>query len=112
MPPTQLHQMYAMCVQDARDRIAAMRGLASNHDAVEFVRQAHAIKGGCGMLGATEIYRMAARLEKSGLGAEGLVSPGVNPLDKLNSACDRLERILGSRLREGSRSGEGSRSSE
>jgi CheY-like chemotaxis protein len=99
MPGPQLQQMYAMCVKDARERIAAMRGLAAERDGAQFVREAHAIKGGCGMLGATEIYGMATRLETSGLDAGGLDgSQGVNPLDELIAACDRLERILGSRV--------------
>jgi CheY-like chemotaxis protein len=99
MPGQQLQQMYAMCVKDARDRIAAMRGLVAERDGAQFVREAHAIKGGCGMLGATEIYGMAARLETSGLDAAGLEgAQGVNPLDELIAACDRLERILGSRV--------------
>jgi CheY-like chemotaxis protein len=99
MPGQQLQQMYTMCVNDARDRIAAMRGLVTQRDGAQFIREAHAIKGGCGMLGATEIYGMAAHLETSGLGAVGLEgAPGVNPLDELIAACDRLERILGSRV--------------
>jgi CheY-like chemotaxis protein len=99
MPSQQLQQMYAMCVRDVRDRITAMRGLVAEHDGAQFVRQAHSIKGGCGMLGATEIYKMAAQLEASGLEAAGLEgTQGVNPLDELTAACDRLERILGSRV--------------
>jgi CheY-like chemotaxis protein/HPt (histidine-containing phosphotransfer) domain-containing protein len=98
MPGKQLLEMYAMCVNDARKRIASMRGLAAAHDAAAFVREAHAIKGGCGMLGASELHSMAAELEKKGL--EPANSPGssdVNSLDELSAACDRLERILGSR---------------
>ena len=67
MPARQLREMYAMCVNDARKRIAAMRDLAAAHDGLQFVRQAHAIKGSCGMLGATELYAMAAQLEGRGL---------------------------------------------
>jgi len=86
-------------VKDARDRIAAMRGLVEERDRAQFIRQAHAIKGGCGMLGATELYGMAAQLETSGLEAAGLGGTrGVNPLDELAAACDRLESILGSRV--------------
>ncbi len=94
MPAPQLHEMYTMCVNDARTRIASMRSLADAHDSVQFMRQAHAIKGSCGMLGATELHRMAAGLEKSGPEPAG---PGVNSLDELSDACDRLERMLGAR---------------
>jgi CheY-like chemotaxis protein len=105
MSGLQLQQMYAMCMKDARERIAAMRGFAAERDSVQFVRQAHTIKGGCGMLGATELQAIAGRLEKAGLEAPGLDTPGVdpagvdgaqgvNPLDELSAACDRLERIL------------------
>jgi CheY-like chemotaxis protein len=99
VPAGQLRQMYEMCVSDARDRIATMRSVAADGDAAQFVHQAHSIKGGCGMLGATELYTIAARLEKSGIGAAGLrAGGGVNPLDELAAACDRLERILISRF--------------
>jgi len=72
-----------------------MRQLAASRDGAQFVRQAHAIKGGCGMLGATELHRMASELEARGLEAAGAE---VNSLDELSAACDRLERILGSRV--------------
>jgi CheY-like chemotaxis protein len=98
MPAPQLQEMYAMCLNDARKRIAMMRDLAAAHDGAQFSRQAHAIKGSCGMLGATELYGMAAQLE--GRGLEPDASQGsreVNSLDELAAACDRLERMLGSR---------------
>jgi CheY-like chemotaxis protein/HPt (histidine-containing phosphotransfer) domain-containing protein len=99
VPADQLHEMYAMCVNDARRRIAGMRTLAQAQDSARFVREAHAIKGGCGMLGATELHRMAAELEANGLkaGASG-AEQEVNSLDELSAACDRLERMLGSRV--------------
>jgi CheY-like chemotaxis protein len=98
MPAPQLREMYAMCLSDARQRIAAMRTLASAGDRLHFSREAHSIKGGSGMLGATEIYTLAAALE-----AETRDSPQIGPfstvnsLDDLTAACDRLERILGAR---------------
>ena len=95
MPAPQLLEVYTMCVNDARKRIASMRSLAEAHDSATFVREAHSIKGGCGMLGATELHGMAAELEKRGL------EPGtseVNSLDELSAACDRLERMLRSRV--------------
>ena len=97
MPRQQLRELYTMCVSDARARIATMRRLANAHDGAKFVREAHSIKGGCGMLGATELYGMAAALETSGLEA---VTPSgqVYSLDDLAAACDRLERMLRSRV--------------
>lgn len=99
MPAEQLLEMYSMCLKDARRRIASMRALAAEHDSAQFVREAHAIKGGCGMLGATELHRMAAELEGHGLeaGPDG-PQKDVNSLDELSAACDRLERMLGSRV--------------
>ena len=98
MPAIQLHQMYKMCVRDVRERIALMRTLMAAQDAARFEREAHAIKGGCGMLGATQLYGMAAELERNGLAAAPGAAPEVNFLDELSAACDRLERMLGSRV--------------
>jgi CheY-like chemotaxis protein len=99
IPARQLREMYAMCIDDARRRIAGMRKLAAAHDIARYIREAHAIKGGCGMLGATELHRLAARLEAEGpaAAAQGGVQD-VNSLDELSAACDRLERMLGSRV--------------
>ena len=99
MPAQQLHEMYALCVNDARDRIAVMRRLVAARDSASFSREAHAIKGSCGMLGATQLHGMAAELEKSSLEADGSeTSQDVNSLDELSAACDRLQRMLGSRV--------------
>ena len=98
MPAKQLHQMYKLCVGDVRERIAFMRTLMAAHDASRFVREAHAIKGGCGMLGATQLHGMAAELERNGPAAAAGAAPEVNSLDELSAACDRLERMLGSRV--------------
>jgi CheY-like chemotaxis protein/HPt (histidine-containing phosphotransfer) domain-containing protein len=99
MPSPQLQEMYTLCVNDARKRIAAMRKLIAERDAAQFVREAHAIKGGSGMLGATELHRLAATLETCGLssGQQGSAQD-VNSLDELCAACDRLERMLISRV--------------
>jgi CheY-like chemotaxis protein len=99
VPADQLHEMYMMCVNDVRRRIAGMRILAEADDSARFVREAHAIKGGCGMLGATELHRLATELEAQGLESGALgIAEDVNSLDELSAACDRLERMLGSRV--------------
>ena len=99
MPAQQLQEMYELCVNDARDRIAVMRRMVVEHDRVNLSREAHAIKGSSGMLGATQLHGMAAELEKSSLEADGReTTQDVNSLDELSAACDRLQRMLGSRV--------------
>ena len=98
MPAKQLRELYAMCLNDARARIATLRRLADAHDGAKFMREAHSLKGGCGMLGATQLHGMAAALEKNGLEPGPPSEPEVNSLDELAAACDRLERMLGSRV--------------
>jgi HPt (histidine-containing phosphotransfer) domain-containing protein/CheY-like chemotaxis protein len=99
IPTQQLQEMYAMCVQDARERITRMRTLMEEHDRARFMREAHSLKGSCGMLGATQRHAMAAELEGDGLEtAARQAAQEVNSLDELSAACDRLERMLGSRV--------------
>ena len=98
MPAQQLFEMYTMCLDDARRRIAGMRTLAAAHDRVRLASEAHTIKGGCGFLGATELHRMAAELETSDTEPAPSEAHDVNSLDELSAACDRLERMLRSRV--------------
>jgi len=112
MPTEQLGQMYALCMEDSRKRIVHMRALAAAGDDVEFRREAHAVKGGCGMIGATELYLLSEAAERDGLAVQSPVqSPGQEAtatrtsgvtamLDRLSLACDRLERILMEHMRE------------
>jgi HPt (histidine-containing phosphotransfer) domain-containing protein len=97
MPPHQLKEMYALCINDARERIRRMRSSAEENDSARFLRDAHALKGSSGMLGATQLHTMASELETRGLDGVGSTLDTVNFLDELSAACDRLERMLGTR---------------
>jgi CheY-like chemotaxis protein/HPt (histidine-containing phosphotransfer) domain-containing protein len=92
----QLDELYAMCLSDVRRRIEAMRGFAAALEAKSFAREAHSIKGSCGMLGATELHKLAAHMEEFSLEPSGTsTAQAVNSLDDLAAACARLERVLG-----------------
>lgn len=118
MPGEQLGQMYALCLEDSRKRIARMEALALAGDDAAFRAEAHAVKGGCGMIGATELYRLAETAERDGLAVNPPADTGPKAaktatksrpptgitgvtatLDRLSLACDRLERILVARNR-------------
>jgi CheY-like chemotaxis protein len=85
-----LEQLYALCLSDAEARIAAMRRSASDEDDVAYRKEAHALKGGCGMVGAAELQSLATSMEERGLTDTNHVAS----LDEFMLACERLRRIL------------------
>jgi DNA-binding response OmpR family regulator len=90
MPAPQLQQLYALCIDDASARLGRMRLAAADRDDITYRSEAHAIKGGCSMVGAVELHRLAAAAEEGGLPAANHVAS----LDEMVSACERLRRIL------------------
>jgi CheY-like chemotaxis protein len=92
MSRERLQRLYALCVEDMEGRIARMRKSASNNEEVTFRAEAHAIKGGAGMVGAAEVQTIAATLEHHGLHDNHQAT-----LDDLAGACERLRRILRTR---------------
>jgi CheY-like chemotaxis protein/HPt (histidine-containing phosphotransfer) domain-containing protein len=110
MPGEQLGEMYAMCLTDARKRLGQMAKLAEDGDDEGFRKTAHTVKGGCGMIGATELYCLSETAERYGLGFDLDANSGLPYgtsrvtllLKRFSSACDRLERILGERKQENS----------
>ena len=84
-----LEQLYNLCLKDTEQRITHMRQAASNEDDAAYRKDAHAIKGGAGMVGAVELQALAASMEQKGMEANHIAS-----LDQLKLACDRLRRIL------------------
>jgi CheY-like chemotaxis protein len=86
----QLERLYALCLEDAKKRIAVMRQEASKGDDAHYRREAHAIKGSCGIVGASELQRLATSMEEQGIG----VTDHVVSLDEFILACERLQGIL------------------
>lgn len=95
MPRAQLMELYTMCLDDADRRIGLMRTLAAAHDSAAYERAAHAIKGGCGMVGALELAALAEDMEQNGPPGDGSTAP----LDEFLLASARLRRILGAQTR-------------
>lgn len=84
-----LEQLYELTLEDTEKRIALMQQSASNQEEDAYRREAHAIKGGCGMVGAVELHQLSASMEKNGIDTNCVAS-----LDKLKSACKRLRSTL------------------
>jgi CheY-like chemotaxis protein len=90
IPAAQLQQLYALCISDVETRIGRMQLAATGDDDATYRQQAHAIKGGCGMVGAVELQRLAAAAEAQGIARANHVAS----LDEMLAACRRLRRIL------------------
>ena len=90
MPAAQVHALYTMCVDDADKRLATLEAAADARDADAYTRAAHAIKGGCGMVGATELAALAGAMETNGLPEVGNKAP----FAEFMAASARLRRML------------------
>ncbi len=90
MPPEQVAALYKMCLGDAARRIEVMRQASQQRDDDAYRRAAHAIKGGCSMVGATELGALASEMEARGLPATG----DSTRLESFLAAAARLERML------------------
>lgn len=93
MRQERLQQLYTVCLKDVEERTTRMRKSASNNEEAAFRREAHAIRGGAGMVGAAEVQSLAAAMEMNGIDANHVAS-----LDRLTVACNRLRRILMTRF--------------
>jgi CheY-like chemotaxis protein len=89
MQPERVNQLYAFCLADTKKRAATMREAAVQGDDAAYRREAHAIKGGTGMIGAIELQTIASTMEN-----RGITTDYVATLDEFLVACDRVERML------------------
>ncbi len=94
MPPGQVAGLYQMCLDDAKKRLAIMSQANVARDDAEYRRAAHAIKGGCGMVGALELAALATAMEEGGLPALVRDVPDDAPLELFLAASARLGRML------------------
>jgi CheY-like chemotaxis protein len=89
MKPAQLHKLYDLCLADSDKRLGIMRQAALDGDDLTYKREAHAIKGSCGMVGAIELQTLATSMEKHGLSGDHVAS-----LQEFMVACERLKGML------------------
>lgn len=90
MRPERLMQLYTLCLEDAEKRVTKMRQAAVAGDDAAFRQEAHALKGGCGMVGAEELQNLATSMETQGLDDTNHVVS----LEEFMMACERLRRML------------------
>ncbi len=92
MPPAILADLYALCLHDARVRLESMHRAALETDEPAYQRQAHAIKGGCGLVGAAALAALAGQMETDGLTVG--IDQVIARTQAFELACKQLEGML------------------
>jgi CheY-like chemotaxis protein len=91
IPAAQLRELYRITLVDVKQRLERMRQAAQSGDIAEYRAEAHAIKGGCGMVGAGELSSLAAA-------AEGGSEVRNIAFAEFDDACSRLQGMLNARM--------------
>ena len=91
--PAQLMELYTMTLDDVAKRHARMLTHMEEDDPDAVRREAHAVKGACGMVGARELQQLAAGVEKAN-------SLSAADLTTFPAAADRLRRMLDHKLQQ------------
>lgn len=91
LPESKLRELYQLTLDDITKRLDRMKASEKAGDDEAVRREAHAIKGGCGMVGALELNQLAAT-------REGGSASNTPPLVDFHAACDRLRRMLDARF--------------
>jgi CheY-like chemotaxis protein len=89
MSQMQLTKLYQLCLDDCRRRIDVIRQTAGQNNMDACRKEAHTIKGSCGMVGATEIASLGEFIE-----SHGLVTNPEDALHQMMLACGRLKDQL------------------
>jgi CheY-like chemotaxis protein/HPt (histidine-containing phosphotransfer) domain-containing protein len=95
LPPAKLQELFQLTLSDARMRLKLIEQAQAANDLDTVRREAHAIKGGAGMVGASELHRLAAKAEKDA--TEGSTRDTPTPED-FYTACNLLESMLNTRF--------------
>lgn len=91
LPVAQMLELYDLTLTDVTRRHARMQELAAAGDLEAVQREAHAVKGACGMVGASELQALSAA-------AEGGTTINIAAISEFPAACMRLRRMLDAKL--------------
>ncbi|MEZ2348250.1 response regulator [Terriglobus sp. RCC_193] len=94
MPTPQLRSLYDFALTDAEQRVYRMEAATAANDPTTLRREAHALKGSCGMIGATRLRTLASTVEDAGLASS--MPPPAFPefLREINHVRRMLEELL------------------
>ena len=85
LPAAQLAELYQLTLDDISVRLTRMREIQTAGDITAYRREAHALKGGCSMVGAAEMAALAARAETGSFGDTPALTDFVTAAERLRS---------------------------
>ncbi len=86
--------LYRFALADANDRVMKIRDAQTTGSREVVVREAHALKGSCGMIGARRLAALAAALEDGTADPRISSGTGTGDLDALTAALDEIRLML------------------
>jgi DNA-binding response OmpR family regulator len=93
MPLGQLRALYDFALLDAGTRVIHMSEAAKGFDDARFRREAHALKGSCGMIGASRLRNLAGESEATGIQTGNTLMES-NPLTEFNEEIRQIRLML------------------
>ena len=89
--------LYCFAMTDANDRLGRMSQALTESDMTSFHKEAHALKGSSGMIGARRLSALAAQAEKM-TAAGSAQAPSHQLLTDMHRACDEIHLMLETRF--------------
>ncbi len=94
LPVSQLGELYQLTLTDIDGRVERLREASMAHDLATWRHEAHALKGGCSMVGAAELAHLATLAET----ADASVFNAATAVTDFLYASERLRSILSARF--------------
>lgn len=92
MPASRVFAFYRVAIEDADRRIVLLQKWVREADDASFRKEAHALKGGCGMVGAQYLSGLASVMEKKGIDPDTATY-----IQEFTVGLERLRSILSAR---------------
>ena len=94
LPAAHLEQLYQLTAADVAARVSRMGEAEAGGDLPLYRQEAHALKGGCSMVGALELAQLAARAET----AEALFGVDTPTIVAFERAAERLATTIAAHI--------------
>lgn len=94
MPDRRLQELFDFAIADAGDRLRKLSSFSHEGSHELFVREAHALKGSFGVIGAKQLWHLAQEAESLPPEPASFASISQNKVDGMHAAMEQLRLML------------------